>query len=195
MIAFHRTTLHPATPTWNNPMSFPKRGSRIIIVGDARYRWMAKPEDDYPWDKVIVVEAEGIRNGQQLYCKIEQVSVTPACVSRLIQEALAARWAPEAKRLPPFRLEKEAIERACLHDTRNLACDGKHYCWWTCPEGGVHVQIDPKRHCSHGQILVTDYSLNPKTVNDAVVSEIIHSGLAKGWRPEKRIADCFWLSA
>jgi hypothetical protein len=80
------------------------RGSRLITVGDQRYRWLVSSRDEPSWLRLVVQHAGG--TGARLCADIgrhriilgpirQRVAVAPGFVRWTIELALAEGWQPE----------------------------------------------------------------------------------------------------
>lgn len=89
-------------------MGLARKGSRLIRLNNATFRWTVSPDDGY---MVIVVESEE-HAGQRMEAYVEyheeadqsHARITPAVARRAIELALDDGWQPERVGFPPFRL-------------------------------------------------------------------------------------------
>ncbi|MFI6985276.1 hypothetical protein ACIBSV_42850 [Embleya sp. NPDC050154] len=72
-------------------MAIAKKGTRIIVVGGERYRWVVSPDSGY---MVLLIErAEG--DGRRVSTVFEQSAVvTPGVVAAVIEGAQRLGWVP-----------------------------------------------------------------------------------------------------
>jgi hypothetical protein len=87
-------------------MGLAKKGSRMIVVGEMRYRWRVSPDDGFIR---IVVEKEE-QQGQRLSVQIgyddepsptgisvQKQTITPALIRQIILKATSLGWAPSRR--------------------------------------------------------------------------------------------------
>ena len=99
-------------------MGLARKGSRTIQVDGRAYRWVATGNSGFIGLAVQAASGKGqllevILDYQDEHIETpgpgqgleQRAQVTPGPVRRAIRHALEEGWAPDALRLPPFRLE------------------------------------------------------------------------------------------
>ena len=109
-------------------MAIPKKGSRIIRIGNDDYAWYIRRKPSYgqatnelsglsvaielqaPDAACVLVADLGVSRPDS-WLTLHQVSVTPAIIRNIIEKALAAGWEPGKKGIP-FRIDYPVVEQA-----------------------------------------------------------------------------------
>lgn len=94
-------------------MALAKKGSRTLVTGSIRYRWVVSPDSSF----MVLVVIHDESSGQKLEVQIDyddpsehqkHRQVTPNFVVRCIEEGLQKVWQPRTPGLKPFRISLQS---------------------------------------------------------------------------------------